>query len=331
MDVIQEHASFSWRASQALNRAEVFYLRVLRAVILVVATFLLAYAGWLAVASAYKMTRSTDSVKEVPASVSPDELVNAATPSETTAQSSAAKAGADPAHVKFYSSFGDRYFGLYKASFEPYRQPQDKKLTRSEFDGAFIGTPDRLKAIEAGDIDFASDRKDLESLLAVMAAAAKKPATVERLGRYKSAKKVPVQKSVSRTRTEYVDGWDSNSTSCPDWYYSPYGCSARQAVEIPYTEKVTTMEFPKGTQSHTDIFQAFQDRFFMLLSTRRETNAENAQREREDIISGISDGRLSLWTALQIVGGFLVLMFFFLLIAIERHQRRLVLPVVPSH
>jgi hypothetical protein len=31
-------------------------------------------------------------------------------------------------------------------------------------------------------------------------------------------------------------------------------------------------------------------------------------------------GKLSLWTALQILGGFLLLMFLFLLIAIERHS-----------
>jgi hypothetical protein len=40
-------------------------------------------------------------------------------------------------------------------------------------------------------------------------------------------------------------------------------------------------------------------------------------------LAGIANGHLSLVTALQIAGGFLVLMFFFLLIAIERHQRRI--------
>jgi TRAP-type C4-dicarboxylate transport system permease small subunit len=44
--------------------------------------------------------------------------------------------------------------------------------------------------------------------------------------------------------------------------------------------------------------------------------------ERETIVEGISNGKANLWTALTLTLGFLVLMFFFLLIAIERHQRR---------
>ena len=35
-------------------------------------------------------------------------------------------------------------------------------------------------------------------------------------------------------------------------------------------------------------------------------------------------------TTLQILGGFLILMFFFLLIAIERHQRRFATTLTPQ-
>jgi len=51
--------------------------------------------------------------------------------------------------------------------------------------------------------------------------------------------------------------------------------------------------------------------------------ASTAEAERQGIVAGIADGHLSLMTALQLIGGFLVLMFFFLLTAIERHQRKL--------
>ena len=111
--------------------------------------------------------------------------------------------------------------------------------------------------------------------------------------------------------------------ACPDWYQDPMGCTVTRTVEIPYTETVKSMEFPKGTQSHTQIFRAFQDRYFSLLTERRERVAREAQAERESIIEGNATGWISLKTALSVVGGFLVLMFFFLLIAIERHQRRL--------
>ena len=83
------------------------------------------------------------------------------------------------------------------------------------------------------------------------------------------------------------------------------------------------MEFPEGTQSHIQIFRAFQDRFFGLLHERRERNRRTAEADRNDILLGIVQGHLSLWDALKILGGFLLLMFFFLLIAIERHQRRM--------
>jgi type VI protein secretion system component VasF len=67
----------------------------------------------------------------------------------------------------------------------------------------------------------------------------------------------------------------------------------------------------------------FQDRFYKLLQKRRDANRAEAENERASIAAGIVDGKLTLWTALQILAGFIVLMFFFLLIAIERHQRRL--------
>ena len=83
------------------------------------------------------------------------------------------------------------------------------------------------------------------------------------------------------------------------------------------------MQYPKGTQSHNQLFRAFQDRYFDLLQRRREASATKAQGERDSIIAGIANGKLSLLTTLYLVGGFLLLMFFFLLIAIERHQRRI--------
>ena len=154
-------------------------------------------------------------------------------------------------------------------------------------------------------------------------AAAAKPTTIQRLKRYQTARKVPVKKQVERTRSQVVRGWDSNSMACTYWYESPIGCSVTRTVEVPYTETVTNMEYPAGTQSHTQIFRAFQDRFFELLEQRRNANASRAESERQGILTGITEGQLSLMTVLQILGAFLILMFFFLLIAIERHQRRL--------
>lgn len=318
---IASRAKLARRASHALDRAEAFYLKVLRAMILIIATLLLAYAAWLAAYSLYKISRTTESVVEAQASVAADEITDAATPE--TPSTSGTKPVPNLVQQRYYNGFVGRYYQLYRGMFEPYRQAEDKQLTRAEFDGAFIDTQARLQAIKSGDINFEQDKADLETLLGVMTEAAGRPVTIDRLKRYKAARKVQVTKQIERTRVDYVSGWDSTSVACSDWYQSPVGCPVRRPVETPYVETVQVMEFPKGTQSQTQIFKAFQDRYYGLLGDRRSSNAVKAKQAREDILSGIAEGRISLVTALQIVGGFLVLMFFFLLIAIERHQRRL--------
>jgi hypothetical protein len=163
-----------------------------------------------------------------------------------------------------------------------------------------------------------------------MGEAAGLPATQKRLARYKAAKKVQVCRSVERTRTTTQRGWDRFSTSCPNWYYDPIGCPVTREVETPYTARECTMKYPEGTQSHIQLFRAYQDRFYTLLARRRSENAAEAQARRMGIVEGIAKGRLDLWTALKIAIGFLLLMFFFLLIAIERHQRRMVARSEPT-
>jgi hypothetical protein len=315
--------SFGQRTRLVLDRAEALYLKVLRAVILAIATLLLVYAGWIAVSSAYKISRSPDSVKEQPAQVNADELTDAQLPADTPAAAKAGQPQVNSEQAKFYRSFAARYYELYRSRFEPYRHQDDKQLSLQEFDDSFLNTPSRLEAVGRGSLKFSDDQADLETLLAVMREAADKPATRQRLQRYRAAKKVPVTRPVERTRSEIRQGWDSSSEDCPNWYQNPIGCPASRVVDVPYTEQVTQLEYPKGTQSHAQIFRAFQDRFFDLLQERREANAAKANGERQTILTGIADGKLSLVTALELLAAFLVLMFFFLLIAIERHQRQL--------
>jgi hypothetical protein len=322
-DEAEEGTSFRYRAKLVLDRAEALYLKVLRTVILLIATLLLIYAGWLAVSSAYKISRSPGSVKEEAASVNADELTDAQLPAEAQGSATPDQPQTNPQYARFYRSFAGRYYSLYRAKFEPYRHQDDKQLSLPEFDDSFLNTNARLMAVAKGDLKFDDDRSDLESLLSVMTEAADKPATIRRLQNYQNAKKVPVTHAVERFRSEQQPGWDSSSEDCPNWYENPIGCAVVRTVNVPYTAQVSSLEYPKGTQSPAQIFRAFQDRFFDLLQQRREASAAKANRQRESILSGIADGKLSLVTALQLLGAFLVLMFFFLLIAIERHQRRL--------
>jgi hypothetical protein len=329
MDIRDEvdNAPMRARIGSAFDKIESIYLRALRVVILVLATLLVLFAAWLCMSGLWGVARSPTSVTEAPAKVEAAELTAAEMPDAAEASSASPKADPSAGYRKFYADFGGRYFNIYQSLFEPYRQPDDKKLSQSEFVDAYLKVDDRVQAIKDGALNFSADKADLEDLYLTMNEAAKLPQTVQRLQKYKSAKRVQTTKKVQRFRTELQRGWDSYSTSCASWYESPIGCPATRSVQVPYTESVKAMELPKGTQSHAQIFRAFQDKYFELLKDRRDQNAKTAQDERSGIEAANIAGRVSLFTALQVLGGFLLLMFFFLLIAIERHQRRIAVVV----
>jgi hypothetical protein len=320
---IPPQEAFRTRLGSALDRAERFYLKALRAAILIIATGLLLYAAWLAAWSLWKIAQSPASVVEQQATVAADELTDAEMPvARPRAGNGAPRPFVDPIHQRYYTDFVNRYYGLYRKGFEPFRQKEDKPLSRDQFDDAFVKSNERIQAIAKGELFFQADKAELDRLLAVMTEAAGKPQTQQRLQKYKTAKKVTVARKIQRTRTEVREGWDPDGYTCIGWYENG-GCPTIRAVEVPYTETVRTQEFPEDTQTHAQIFRAFQDRYFSLMNERRERYEAEAARKREEISFGNLMGKTTLWTALQIVGGFLVLMFFFLLIAIERHQRRL--------
>jgi len=323
MEETTDSRNFGQRFSHGLNRAEAIYLRALRAIVLIVATILIIYASWLGISGLVKVSRSPASVVEQPAIVGADELTSAEMPEKDAVQPTQKGNGINPQQQAFYAGFIGKYYGIYRKGFEPFRQPDDKQLSKDEFDDSFIDTAKHLAAVRDGQLEFESDKADLESLLHVMTEAAQKPQTQERLKKYKSARRVQVTKQVQRSRTETRRGWNQYSMDCPGWYQDPVGCAVTRSVEVPYTATVKSLEFPKGTQSHNQLFRAFQDRYFSLLTERRERVAREAQEQRDSIVEGNAIGWNSLKTALGIVGGFLTLMFFFLLIAIERHQRRL--------
>lgn len=311
------------RMSASLDAIEKAYLRILRTIILIIATLMIGYAGWLALSGIYRTMQSPTSVIEATATVNASDITSADTSPQSVGLPIEQGDPIDPQIRKFYTAFVSRYYNLFRQKFEPYRQSDDKRLSKEEFDDAFLQTGARLDAIKKGELEFSKDRSDLELLFKIMSEGASLPPTISRLVKYKSAKRVEVTRKVQKTRSETRRGWDSYSTACPSWYVEPIGCATSRLVDVPYTETVRSMQFPQGTESHSQLFRTFQDRFFTLLSERRDSAAKEAQSKRDDIIAGQYTGKASLLLALQIAGGFLMLMFFFLLIAIERHQRRL--------
>ena len=165
------------RVGSALQRAEQIYLRVLRAAILIIATGLILYAAWLGATGHWKVFQSPDSVQEQVASVAADELTNAAMPVRPRETETGPRV--NPTQQRYYASFVDRYYDLFRNSFEPFRQNDDRRLNRDEFDDAYIDSQARLQAAASGEIDFAADRADLETLLQVMTEAPERFASAE--------------------------------------------------------------------------------------------------------------------------------------------------------
>lgn len=93
--------------------------------------------------------------------------------------------------------------------------------------------------------------------------------------------------------------------------------------QVPVSRTVTEARLPAGVLEPAVLFGRQQERFLQLLSSRTEASAAAAENERERLAAANAKGSARLWTALSVAAGFLILMFLFLLIAIERHQRRI--------
>lgn len=323
MDAVSERSTFAVRSSSALDRVEKLYLKALRAALLIVATILILCAVAWAGINLMKVMRSPSSVVEAPSAVSASEI--ALPVSHTSGRSAALEVKQDQLGKQrsYYDNFVKRYYSLYRSKFQPYIRSDDKTLSIGEFDDVTIDSASRLNAIRQGDLSFETDKQDLEAFLPVVTEASSSAATADRLAKYRVAKKQPVTSTVQRTRFETRRGWDSYSESCAAWYESPIGCAVNRRVEVPYRERVTVLRYPNGISSPSEVLKSYQDKYFGLLSERRSANAMKANAEKQEIAAGNVAGWAGLSQSVLIAGAFLVLMFFFLLVAIERHQRRL--------
>ncbi|MEN2787564.1 hypothetical protein ACFOKI_02910 [Sphingomonas qilianensis] len=323
LDEIEERSTLIARTGTWLDRIEFLYLRVLRAMLLVGATVLLICALVWAATSVTRILRSPDSVAERPSVVSANELQESGLKMSSSASSNAALNKDFREQRSNYDSFLRRYYSLYRTRYQPNLRTDDKTLAIGEFDDLTINSSARLASIRKGELDFAVDKKDLDTFLPVIVTASSSKSTDDRLSKYRLATKKPVATQVQRTRTETRRGWDPYSENCPAWYESPIGCAVNRQVVVPYSETVKVMRYPDGIASPNEILKSYQDRYFGLLAERRRTNADKASSERQDIVAGQATGWGGLSQSVMIVGAFLVLMFFFLLVAIERHQRRI--------
>ncbi|MBH1943340.1 hypothetical protein I5L01_03750 [Erythrobacter sp. YJ-T3-07] len=318
-----------------LARVETVYLEVLRAAALIVATLILFGIVWLLISSAYRLSRDADGVELAPVAVTAQQVVDIEDGDGEDTKTADAANDKGPSD---FEAFRDKYFALYQSNFEKYLKDDDSKLSKDAFTDRFlVGFADQGEMMEDMTVEAAADiaesaamadamvdeyafeprflrPDDYPDLLATMREASTLPLTIERLKKYADTPKVRSERKVRRTRQE---------SYCE--YYSDYfgECLTYGSRTVPYETTEVDMVMPEGVLDPKALFGAYQDSYISTLLREREKSSSEAAEERSARLEANAKGWLGLSNALWFAGAFLVLMFFFLLVAMERHQRRM--------
>lgn len=306
-------------SSIRLDRIEDIYLTILRVAVLAVATICLLAAAYFAVDALWRLAVSTK-VETAATTVSGAEVASKmrdAPDTDRTSDGPAIPAHVRARHQKFVNDVFPAYYAIYRQASEAYKKPEDKTLSSDQlldalgYDlGTYAAGQDPTTRLFVEDANYQNQIKT--SVTAALAGAD----AVRLLREYKAAEKTAQSCSTAYERRRV---WDSYSTACRGWYYEPYGCEVTRSVPV----ERCVPAYPDGIVSPVVAFGRADEAFRTLWLEKFDRNASEAANkvsEREATRAQIGP---KLLTALQIAAGFLVVMFFFLIVAIERHLRRL--------
>jgi hypothetical protein len=303
------------------DRLETIYLAALRIMVLVIATLALLVAIWIAGDGARSLLTPT-AVKAKPVAVTGTEVLQAGRDKQAVAPGDTAAAPAVPKEVRarhdaFMKGAFETYYRLYAGTASVYRKPEDKVLTKAEL-AARLGYD--LDSYAWGDDLttnlFVTDASYADPLLAAARQAVADAGYRSQLIKYKSAEKTA---KACRTEQRRQRGWSAYSTSCDAWWQAPIGCPV--IVEVPH--EVCEPAYPDNIVSPDKAFFEF-DRGYRDLWTRKTAEAEKARAAEEGKRLALkASGLPKLTKAMMLLGGFLAIMFLFIVIAVERHLRRL--------
>jgi len=310
------------------GRIETAYLSTLRFVVLIVATLFVLSAGVILINGLQRLLTSTE-VAEEPVTVIPGEvLASVATKKDVNSAASSSEAAQAAADKKIFDRWKSGTFAAYHQSYvalaRRYNKPEDQILTRDQFAEELGYTVD---AYQTGDDDsvrrFVNDPSYAAQLTATAKALPSDRRVVGQLQQYRAA-----QKTAQTCTTDYVARrmWDSNATSCSNWYEYPQGCAVVR--DMPVQRCVPA--YPEGITSPAQAFAQMDLGFRSLWTSRQTKNSEDAAAKREALQAKQASGMPTLVQALQVFGAFLIVMFVFLVIAIERHLRRIAQTAPPS-
>lgn len=308
-------------AAAHTDRVERLYLGVLRIFILAAATLCLGAAALVAIDGIRSMLTSTEITTAKTAVSAEDVLAAQASAAilDRSMSDEAVKAARKP-YVDYYNSFFNQYHAVYAGLARTYNKPEDKVLNRDELINA-IGY-DFSAMVDAAIEDpllLDARRSQDAALIAALRSAAGNPKLTGILSKYKAA-----QKTAQACRTTYQSrrGWDSRSTACEEWYMRPVGCPIIRQVPVRKCEAA----YPDNIRSPLAAIAEFDKRFRELWAERTEENAAEANARLAEKESLKASGPTKLISAAYVFAAFLGVMFFFLMIAIERHLRRISAP-----
>lgn len=294
-----------------LDRVESIYLSILRTGVLAVATLCLLAAAWFAFDGLWRLAVPSE-VKTDPTVVSAAEITAALRATEPADRSNAGPEIPDwvrAAHESFSKDVFPGYYAIYKRAFDANRKPDDKLETPSQL---MEGLGYDLASYAAGESvavkRFVEDEDYQRQALEAVGAAMNSPQALALFRAYKAAEK-------SEQRCVTVDQVRRVNQVCG--YYYVYDCSYTQRVPVQRCEAV----YPNGIVSPIQAFERADLAFAEAWSRTTNRNRATADHKRSERMAtrALIGPRLIL--ALQIAGAFLVVMFFFLVVAIERHLR----------
>jgi hypothetical protein len=308
--------------ARVLGRSiEIGYLSTLRIVVLVVATVFVIAAAVMLFNGLLKLSTST-AVKEAPVAISPAEVISGvATKKDINSPASSAEAtrlaGEKKAFDRWMAEVFSKYYAPYRQLAIKYNKSDDAILTPETLASSLGYSLDALQAGEDKSVfRFVNDANYATQIIETANGLTVDARVNKQLQQYRSA-----QKTAQTCSTDFVSRrmWDSNSVLCANWYEDPVGCSVVR--EVPVQRCVAS--YPEGITSPAQAFAQMDQGFKMLWESRQSTVAEEAATKRAALETKKASAGPTLLQALSAFGAFLAIMFLFLIVAIERHLRRL--------
>lgn len=304
-----------WARKVRLDRIESVYLKILRVAGLAVATVCLAAALFFSLDAIWRLAVSTD-VQEEATVIAPDLLLQrlqTSIPPQTAPTDDGVPASVRTAHERFMQGPFAQYHQTYRSVAERYNKEEDELLDPQMLAAALGYDLESYAAFDdATALLFITDAGYQTQIAEAISAAMASPATTSVLEEYRAAEKTE-QRCTTRSERRQV------TESCYDWYYGSYSCTRTRNVPV----ERCVPAYPEGIVSPLMAFGRADGAFRDLWREESDANAQAANLERMEREATRSQIGPKLLLSLQILAGFLIVMFFFLIIAIERHLRKI--------